>query len=476
MNTKSLLLGVLLCNAAAASFIPIPRSLQEQQQQADPDNNDDDDRIPTCLDGNVLLYNSSVAGKRAVDSSCGAHQDLIDQAYADCASRARAGEQAARSGSSPLMRAIFKDDSEHARTRVADHLAQIARECDKNGRGATKVSCGPCDRGVAGLTFITKGAPHGTNPVTLCNVAIKPLEQEGCGRQDLGDVLLHELSHSWGETGDKGYGIRNILRLSSSDSLQNADSYSHFSKAVKLNCDVDDLAPGAPGAGTKGGAKGAAGGGEKGGAGRGGPSQSGTNNPHPGNGENQSSAGRGTSSSTQPGIVTITVTVSATTTQPAPAPSTTTSSKPGNAASGPTRQPVQSGPASSGGRGPCPTGGHSRNPTSPTPSPGPFSGQNGDESTQPRPTDGPLFGPEGLTTGGADGTPAGTDDDDDIDDNDDDADADDYDSSLPGQNERSGPRTGPADPPSPEQDTPILGQGPHGPEPCPHKSPSHRQT
>ncbi|KAG5915603.1 hypothetical protein E4U42_007971 [Claviceps africana] len=479
MKTGSLLFGALLCNAVTASFIPllVRRPLQEQQTTETAPAQDN--RIPSCLDGHVILSNSSVVGRRAVDSTCGAHQDLIDQAYADCAARARAGEQAARSGPSPLLRAIFKDDSEHVRMRIANHLGQIAKECDKNGQGSTRISCGPCDKGVAGLTVITKGAPHGTNPVTLCDSAIKPSPQEGCGRQDLGDVLLHELSHSWGETGDRGYGIQNILRLSSTDSLENADSYSHFCKAAKLQCDVNDLVPGA-GGGAKGGPRG---------GGARGSSQPGPNSPRPGG--KQSDAGQGSGASAQPGTTTIPLPGSATPAQPVPSHSSTPEPghpEPGSTRGGstapskgadpgsgsqngsrPSQKPVPSSPASTanpGSHSPCPMGGHSGHATHPTPSTGPSPDKNRGHTPSPSPTDGPLFGPEGLTTGGAgDGPPsAGTYDDDDDDDDDDD-------SSPENSGTNTGtPPSGPNKPPSRVQDNPPPEQT--GGKPSTHRDPN----
>ncbi|KAG6103726.1 hypothetical protein E4U14_006127 [Claviceps sp. LM454 group G7] len=248
--------GALLCNAAAAFFIPYVRSpslVQGDASAIGPDGNP-----PSCLDGgNVTLYETSLPNKRSIDGSCGAKQTLVDQAYKDCATRARAGEKIARakdSASSALLKGIFKDDSDKARTRIAEHFAQIAAECERNGGGPTPVACGYCVKGVAGLTVIRTGRKNGDNPVTLCDVAIRQ-EPNGCDRQVLGDVLLHELSHSWGLTDDNAYGIQNIERLSSEKSLNNADSYTHFARAAKLGCKVQDhrLVEGSPGDGNNNG-------------------------------------------------------------------------------------------------------------------------------------------------------------------------------------------------------------------------------
>ncbi|KAG5957863.1 hypothetical protein E4U58_005625 [Claviceps cyperi] len=233
--------GALLCNSAAAFFIPYVRSpslVQDDASALGPDG-----KPPSCLDGgNVTLYETFLPSKRSIDSSCGSHQSLVDQAYKDCAVRARAGEKIARakdSASSALLKGIFKDDSDKARTRIADHFAQIAAECERNGGGPTPVACGFCNKGVAGLTVIRAGRKNGDNPVTLCDVAIRQ-EPNGCDRQVLGDVLLHELSHSWGLTDDNAYGLQGIQGLSSEKSLNNADSYTHFARAAKLGCKIKD--------------------------------------------------------------------------------------------------------------------------------------------------------------------------------------------------------------------------------------------
>ncbi|KAG6148866.1 hypothetical protein E4U11_000368, partial [Claviceps purpurea] len=242
MRSHSFLFGgALLCNAAAALHIPYIRSpslLPGYATTTGPDG-----KPPSCLDGgpdDVTLYNTSLPSKRSVDGSCGSHQSLVDKAYKDCAVRARAGEKVARANdtaSSTLLKDIFKDDSDQTRKHVADHFAQIAAECEKKGAGATPVTCGYCKQGMAGVTMLTPGLKDGDNPVTLCDAALHT-ETNGCDRQVLGDVLLHELSHSWGLTHDNGYGIKAIRGLTSASSLNNADSYTYFARAAKLGCKV----------------------------------------------------------------------------------------------------------------------------------------------------------------------------------------------------------------------------------------------
>ncbi|KAG6125887.1 hypothetical protein E4U38_007339 [Claviceps purpurea] len=244
--------GALLCNAVAAFYIPYLRS--PSLWQADATATGSDIKPPSCLDGgNVTLYNTSLPGKRSIGVSCGSHRSLVDQAYKDCATRARAGERVARaknSVSSALLKGIFKDDSEETRNHIADHLAVIAVECEKSGGGPTPVVCayaGYCDPGLLGMMVHGSGRKKGGHEVTLCDAALKP-GQNSCDTQVLGDVLLHEMSHSWGLTKDHGYGMEEIKMISSSDSLDNADSYTVFAKSAKLGCVVqDDHLVGSPG-------------------------------------------------------------------------------------------------------------------------------------------------------------------------------------------------------------------------------------
>ncbi|KAG6198880.1 hypothetical protein E4U35_006941 [Claviceps purpurea] len=251
MKSHSLLCcGALLCNAVAAFHIPYFRS--PSLWQADATATGPDGKPPSCLDGgpdDVTLYNTSLPSKRSLDDSCGSNRTLVEQAYKDCATMARAGErvaQAKNSVSSALLKGIFKDDSDKTRNHVAEHLATIAVECEKNGEGLTPVGCASCPGYQyldgkkiirAGYADLKIGAKNGTHQVTLCHVALHAARNT-CGGQILGEVLLHEMSHSWGWTYDNGYQMESIRNLTSSMSLDNADSYAMFAKSAKLGCVV----------------------------------------------------------------------------------------------------------------------------------------------------------------------------------------------------------------------------------------------
>ncbi|OAA52515.1 metalloproteinase 8 [Beauveria brongniartii RCEF 3172] len=186
--------------------------------------------------------------KRAVDSSCNRFQQDVQRAYEQCAKRARSGAAACKdSKRDDILKAVFHTTDQKARDIVSAHLTQIADECDKKGKGITPLSClgSGCKPGIAGVTMVWSNGKGGTNPITLCD--IKETD-DSCGGQDLGDVLLHEMSHSWGRTDDKCYGMAAIQDITSASSLNNADSYTRYAKAADLKCGPDAMmAPGTGG-------------------------------------------------------------------------------------------------------------------------------------------------------------------------------------------------------------------------------------
>ncbi|KAK2616732.1 hypothetical protein QQS21_000344 [Conoideocrella luteorostrata] len=235
MRYFSILAALTLMRAAAGGLIS-KRSIRP------PNKSEQKEVRRTCLvNGSMPLFRPTILGKRNLDQSCSNYPERIRTAYTDCAARARAGAAAASSGSSDLMQAVFKTEDTNTRNRVARQLKQIADECSKRGDGITPVSCGPnlCQaKTSAAETLMNKDGQPGVDPIALCD--IKEADRS-CDGQDIGDMLLHEMSHSWGKTDDKGYGMENIQNLETSVSLDNADSYTRFAKAVHLKCKVQDM-------------------------------------------------------------------------------------------------------------------------------------------------------------------------------------------------------------------------------------------
>ncbi|KAM3548818.1 hypothetical protein MY1884_009015 [Beauveria asiatica] len=186
--------------------------------------------------------------KRAVDNSCSRFQRDVQRAYEQYAKRARSGAAACKDPKrDDILKAVFHTTDQKARDIISAHLTQIADECDKKGKGVTPLSClgSKCTPGIAGVTMVWSNGRGGTNPITLCD--IKETD-DSCGGQDLGDVLLHEMSHSWGRTDDKCYGMVAIQDITSASSLNNADSYTRYAKAADMNCSRNAMmAPGTGG-------------------------------------------------------------------------------------------------------------------------------------------------------------------------------------------------------------------------------------
>ncbi|KZZ96487.1 Metallopeptidase, catalytic domain protein [Moelleriella libera RCEF 2490] len=186
---------------------------------------------------------SGLEKRKLNKQTCGQNMQAVNQAYKECAERARAGAAAAKSGErKDVLKAVFKADNQQIMSQVAQHLTEIAEECSKNGEGITPVKCGCInDKGgtIAGLTFVYPNK-KGDNEIQLCKPAFTQ-QGRGCNGQDLADVLLHEMSHSWGRTKDNGYQMENIDKIDTRKSLDNADSYTRYAKAVFLKCKVQDM-------------------------------------------------------------------------------------------------------------------------------------------------------------------------------------------------------------------------------------------
>lgn len=65
-----------------------------------------------------------------------------------------------------------------------------------------------------------------------------PALTTGCHRQDQATTIIHETTHlrEIAGTQDLGYGYDNIRKLSTRDSLNNADSYAMFANAIYSGC------------------------------------------------------------------------------------------------------------------------------------------------------------------------------------------------------------------------------------------------
>ncbi|KAG8408505.1 hypothetical protein J3458_019541 [Metarhizium acridum] len=174
--------------------------------------------------------------KRGIQDSCRQFQQKVDEAFKKCSERAgnalsalngtdfpakdtsgnakRAGQgvgQPKEDGKETLPK-LLQDwfntgtNDQQALAKIRRDFTNIKAECDKKDKSRVAVKCEQCQQGIAGQTY------QGTGPITLCMVALTDdRNSTNIRSQDLGDVLLHEMSHVVGYTDDRGYGVEKFL-------------------------------------------------------------------------------------------------------------------------------------------------------------------------------------------------------------------------------------------------------------------------
>ncbi|KAF4259015.1 hypothetical protein KXV70_002244 [Aspergillus fumigatus] len=175
-----------------------------------------------------------------ITSSCtGNRATVLNTALRNAASIASKAADAASSGSSALFTEYFKSTSGNIRSAVAARLKAVASEASMNGGGSTTYYCsdpyGYCDSNVLAYTLPS------TNEVVNCELFYTLQEvTNDCHGQDQATTIIHEFTHAPGVyppgTEDLGYGYSAATALSTSNALNNADSYALFANAVYLNC------------------------------------------------------------------------------------------------------------------------------------------------------------------------------------------------------------------------------------------------
>ncbi|EAW10799.1 putative penicillolysin/deuterolysin metalloprotease [Aspergillus clavatus NRRL 1] len=179
--------------------------------------------------------------RRTKVASCsGSRATALQTALRNTVSLANAAASAAESGSSSRFSEYFKTTSSATRSTVAARLRAVAREAGSTSSGKTTYYCGDpygyCDPNVLAYTLPSK------NIVANCDIYYSdlPALARSCHAQDQATTTLHEFTHAPGVyspgTDDLGYGYQAATALSTSDALNNADTYALFANAVNLNC------------------------------------------------------------------------------------------------------------------------------------------------------------------------------------------------------------------------------------------------
>lgn len=199
-------------------------------------------KLNAKIDGNMAASARMAFHKTKrtqVQSDCtGTAKQVTDAALKGCASLARAAGEAATSGPAEKMEEFFKSSSSTVRSQVADVFAKTAAECGSTTSGASKYYCtdiqNGCEQGVLAWTLPSQSI------MAYCPLYFQdlPALTKTCHAQDQATTNLHEMTHLTEVAGteDNGYGYANIQKLTTQQSLANADSYAVFANSIYAGC------------------------------------------------------------------------------------------------------------------------------------------------------------------------------------------------------------------------------------------------
>ncbi|KAF9892074.1 hypothetical protein FE257_002480 [Aspergillus nanangensis] len=219
--------------------------------------------VPTTTDGKITGYIPYSSNKLSIDvdaseaaqvahavkpldrrtetASCsGSQGTALNTALRNTVSLSNAAATAAESGDASRFQEFFKTTSSSTRSDVAARFRAVAAEAGSTSSGATTYYCtdeyGYCETNVLAYTL------PAYNVIANCDIyySYLPALASSCYDQDQATTSLHEFTHAPGVyspgTDDLGYGYDAATALSSSDALNNADSYALFANSVNLNC------------------------------------------------------------------------------------------------------------------------------------------------------------------------------------------------------------------------------------------------
>ncbi|KAF2140763.1 uncharacterized protein K452DRAFT_288850 [Aplosporella prunicola CBS 121167] len=177
--------------------------------------------------------------RASLQSDCtGTRGSSTRSAMTNCVSLANAAASAATSGSSSKFSEYFKTTSSSVRSQVAATLKKVASECGSTSSGYSDYYCTDvynyCESNVLAYTIPSQSV------VVNCPLYFSALSvlTSTCHGQDQSTTTLHEFTHlsEIAGTDDLGYGYSAATRLTTSQALNNADSYALYANAIHVGC------------------------------------------------------------------------------------------------------------------------------------------------------------------------------------------------------------------------------------------------
>ncbi|PVI06074.1 metallo proteinase [Periconia macrospinosa] len=194
--------------------------------------------LSTKIDGAVADAVRRSWKRSAVQSDCtSSKRTSTVNALASCRTLALAAASAAGSNTAKVQE-YFKSTSSSTISTVQSVFNKAASECGSSTGGASKSYCtdpyGGCSSNVLAYTVPSLSI---INNCPLYFSAL-PALTKSCHAQDQATTTLHESTHLTQVKGtdDLGYGYTAATRLSTSQALNNADSYALFANAIYAGC------------------------------------------------------------------------------------------------------------------------------------------------------------------------------------------------------------------------------------------------
>jgi len=184
-----------------------------------------------AIDGaQAATVTKTIAKRTVIGSSCtGTRLTAIRTALSNCQRLASAAATAAAAGTK--LDTYFKSTSTSTRNTVSARLRAVASDCGSSS-SATSTNCndpyGGCSSNVLAYTVPSQDF------ITYCPLFFNQLPglSSTCHAQDQATTVLHEETHAPGVyspgTDDLGYGFAAASRLSTSQALNNADSFALY--------------------------------------------------------------------------------------------------------------------------------------------------------------------------------------------------------------------------------------------------------
>ncbi|KAI8943090.1 hypothetical protein NX059_001121 [Plenodomus lindquistii] len=195
-------------------------------------------KLTMAVDGaQAATVSKALAKRTTINSSCtGTKLTAVRTALSNCARLATSAATAASAGTK--LSTYFKSTTTATKNTVSARLRAISSDC--SGGSKTTTGCtdtyGGCASNVLAYTVPS------LNVIVYCPLFFSalPALSSTCHAQDQATTVLHEEAHAPAVyspgTDDLGYGYAAATALSTSQALNNADSFALYANAVYVNC------------------------------------------------------------------------------------------------------------------------------------------------------------------------------------------------------------------------------------------------